>query len=63
MIAKIARRYVRAKKIGLFEFRYWSKFAVFDLLDDEQFEQFVTVANDMGFLLASELVMVFVQSR
>ena len=56
MIEKIARRYVRAKKIGLFEFRYWAEFAVFTLLDDEQFEQFVSVANDMGFMLARELV-------
>ena len=55
MIEKIALRYVRAKQIGLFEFRYWAMFAVFDLLDDEQFEQFVSVANDMGFMLARGL--------
>ena len=56
MIEKIALRYVRAKKIGLFEFRYWAMFAVFNLLDDEQFEQFVGVADDMGLMFASELV-------
>ena len=58
MIEKIALRYVRAKKIGLFEFRYWAIFAVFNLLDDEQFAQFVGVADDMGLMFASELVTV-----
>ena len=46
-IEKISRRYERAKKIGLHEFRYWAMFAVFNLFDDEQFEQFVSVADDM----------------
>ena len=52
MIEKFALRYERAKKIGQFEFRYWVIFAAFSLPDDEQYEQFVSVANDMGFMLA-----------
>jgi hypothetical protein len=56
MIQKIALRYVRAKKSGLFESKYWAMFAVFDLLDDEQFEQLFGVADDMGLMFASELV-------
>ena len=58
IIEKIALRYARAKKIGLFEFRYWAMFAVFTLLDDEQFEQFVSVADDMGVMFARDLVTV-----
>ena len=56
MIEKIALRYVRARKIGLFEFRNWAIFAVCNLFDDEQFEQLVGVADDMGLMSASELV-------
>jgi hypothetical protein len=58
VIEKIALRYVRARKIGRFEFKYWAEFAVFHVFDDEQFEQFVGVADDMGLMFASELVTV-----
>ena len=55
-IEKLAERSSRVREgMGMYEFPYWAMFAVFTLLNDQQFEQLVSVADDMGLMFAGEL--------